>query len=426
MLLEFRVENYRSFRKCQTLSLVASRDKTHKQTHTFPMPGSKSEHLLSSVVLYGPNASGKSNFIRAFMTLRDLVAVSATGIQIGEKLPFSPFMLHSECRSRPSRFEVLFIQEGIRYDYGVAVHENRVHEEWLTAYPKGRPQRWYERYLDHTNERDEWFFGDALKGEKERIKEFVRPNSLFLSHAAQNNHPQLSKVFRWFTGNTGHLADVARARSYTANMCKDDQEFCRRILDFLKVADLGIEDLKIERGLIETPKVESNMPLPDKLLEDVLKEIKKRQVLRVFASHRSVDETEPVLLDMADESGGTRRLFEFAGPWIDILDNGKVLFVDELEQSLHPLLARRLVTLFHTPKTNPKHAQLICTTHDVSLLEQKELYRRDQIWFVEKDQDGATRLYPLTDFSPRKDESLLRGYLRGRYGATPLIEDVGV
>ncbi|NEP28792.1 AAA family ATPase, partial [Moorena sp. SIO3I6] len=198
MLVEFSVENYRSFRERQTFSMVASNKKTGQDSNSFPMPNVKSLRLLTSAVVYGPNASGKSNLVRAIQTMRRIVLQSATGMQLGSRWNIEPFRLNADCQKRPSCFEIIFIEDNIRYQYAFSLDQERVYEEWLIAYPKGRAQTWFERNYHSEKQDYDWYFGPRLKGEKERIRGFVRPNSLFLSHAAQNNHDQLGNIFEWF------------------------------------------------------------------------------------------------------------------------------------------------------------------------------------------------------------------------------------
>jgi hypothetical protein len=214
MLVEFSVENYRSFQERQTFSMVASEDETMLESNSFPMPGAKNLRLLTSNVIYGPNASGKSNLLRALQELKNIVVNSASKMQLGDRFDVEPFLLNTNYQKRPTCFEIVFVCNRIRYEYGLNLDKKRVHEEWLLAYPKGRPQTWFSRTYDPKNpelksdEGYKWNFGSGLKGEKERIKKFVRSNSLFLSHAAQNNHPQLTEVFEWLTKYFAYLMGI--------------------------------------------------------------------------------------------------------------------------------------------------------------------------------------------------------------------------
>jgi len=438
MLVEFSVENYRSFQERQTFSMVASEDEAMLHSNSFPMPKTKNLHLLTSAVIYGANASGKSNLLRAMQTLRNIVVRSASRMQMGDKFDIEPFLLDAESKKQPTGFEVIFIHDKIRFEYGLTLDENRVYEEWLLAYPKGRAQTWFSRTYNPENpdfkadDDYEWSFGTGLKGEKERIKKFVRSNSLFLSHAAQNNHPQLTEVFQWFRKNL-NLISPDFSSPYTADRCQEDKEFCQEVVNLLIQADVGMSDIEIER--------QSFSSLPDEIkivLENITDVIQRNEnnnkipkmnaddlhIVGIKAMHKMMDSEKVVPLDMDDESEGTQRLFELAGPWLNVLKDGELLMIDELDRSLHPVLATALARMFNNPDINKNQAQLIFTTHDTSLLD-GEVFRPDQIWFTEKDK-SMTKLYSLVEFQPCEDESLQKGYLKGRYGAIPFIGGLNI
>ena len=162
--------------------------------------------------------------------------------------------------------------------------------------------------------------------------------------------------------------------------------------------------------------------IPQGVKEKMIRDLQEKGVPLIRFQHRD-NQDHPVFFHFSDESDGTQKLFAFSGPWLDVLEKGRILFVDELDTSLHPLLVRFLIENFHNEKTNKNNAQLVFTTHDTSILD-TDLFRRDQIWFVEKDRENATKLYPLSDFSPRKGEAIEKWYLKGRYGALPVIRDL--
>ena len=425
MLVEFSVENYRSIQEKQTLSMVAADDETMLDSNTFPVPNNDDLRLVTSAAIYGPNASGKSNLLKAIQVLKNLVINSASRMQIGDKLPVEPFRLNSESAKKPSSFEVIFIHEKIRYEYGVSLNRERVFEEWLIAYPNEVQQNWFSReYLpdDPKFQPDEgykWSFGKGLKGEKKRIQRFVRSNSLFISHAAQNNHPQLTEVFDFFQDelkiilhiDTPFIVDDTNNEGYYNYMVK-----------LLNEADIGIADLKIEI-IPET--------LNDDMIHRIQQEMQKLGInaiskdipdfgrLDIITVHKMNDSDKTVEFEIDEESDGTKRLFEIAGYWLYVLQNGEILIIDEIDRSLHPVLSKALIRMFNNPEINKNNAQLIFTTHDTTLLD-GEIFRPDQIWFTEKD-NSMTKLYSLFDFRPREHESLQKGYLLGRYGAIPFI-----
>ena len=415
MLLELRVENYRCFAGEQALLMSASKDDELAQN----VHGEDSAHgfrLLKSAVLYGPNGGGKSTLIRAAALMQHLVVDSASHYQAEDPLPIEPFRLDPELASKPSRFEITFLHEGVRYQYGFSADSARVHEEWLLAFPGGRAQTWFQR------SEQGWHLGPNLKGEKQRITDLTRPNALFLSVAASLNQKQLSTVYAWFRNRLRIVADLPWPRrgvtmgEFTVRQASHDDAFKERIVELLRAVDVGIEDLTVERRTLE----ESD--LPDDLQPAMRKQLmsSELELFRVHTLHRAQDGT-PVWFDLADESAGTQALFELLGPWLDTVEAGLVVLVDGVFSNLHPMLTRHLLTWFHiTPRTSNAPAQVVMTTHDTSLLD-RELLRRDQIWLLEKNAAGAAQLYPLLDYKPRKDEALQRGYLLGRYGGLPFL-----
>ncbi len=435
MLIEFRVKNYKSFKDWQTLSMVASADKSlPDNTTTVESLGNR--RLVRSAVVYGANASGKSNLVDALGFVLSFVADS-TIRNPGAEIPAAPFLLSENSAIVPSEFEISFIRDGVRYQYGFSVDRQRVYEEWLIAYPKGKAQTWFERPVDNFDNPAHWYFGPKLKGEKKRLVSLVRQDTLFLSVAAQFSHKQLETVYNWFKYQIRVIRPEMPVRGkkrqiYTARFLHQNHQAQETILSFLKKADLGISEIIVEtKPIIETNSLDQ---LPDEirpLFEQLDKYLKSAEAeafslfeqpdeyLKVQMRHQTKEDKPGVVFPYKNESRGTRRVFILIGPWIHTLIEGFTIVVDELESSLHPMLARMLIEMFHNSKVN-NNAQLIFNTHNTTLLD-NELFRRDQIWFVEKDEGGASRLYPLLEFSPRKDEALAKGYLQGRYGAIPFL-----
>ena len=348
--------------------------------------------------------------------MKKIVLESVTGLQRGDKLPVTPFFLSHSTRHAPSEFEVTFIVNKIRYQYGFAVTTDRIHEEWLLAYPKGRPQRWFGRAWNEQNQGYDWELGNNLTGEKLLWQKSTRDNALFLSTAVQLNSEQLQPIYDWFN-DTLRMTNVAGwSPVFSASLCEESEK--TQVMDFLRAADLGIEDIIVEKKPIDSTILPDDMPEPIK--KEISEKLRGKELLKISTFHKDA-EGKLETFDFEDESDGTQKLFAFAGPWVDSLANGYVLFIDELHDNLHPRLVQFLVQLFHSSETNPKNAQLIFTTHETSILNQ-EVFRRDQIWFCEKGEDQATTIYPLTDFSPRKGrENLELAYLSGRYGALPYV-----
>jgi len=421
MLIEFSVTNYRSFLPPQSLTLTANTSTELQEENSFISPVSNLPRLLRSAVVYGPNAAGKSNLIHAIAFMKKFVLSSAKESQEGEKIDATPFLFNRKGSRNPSEFEVLFIQDDIRYQYGFAVNSERVTGEWLFAYPESRAQKWFERNYDPETRKDIWYFGPKFTGLRKVWQEATRSNALFLSTAIQLNNEQLKPVFNWFDRK---LRVITRGENISPGFSADEcekEEKKPKILKFVNAADPSIADISLEKKDFSMDDLPPD--LPQNIKETVAKDFKGKKLTRVFFMHPSSDNGEDMPLEFNEESAGTRKLFALAGLWLNVLDNGLVLFVDELDTSLHPLLVRFLLTLLHNPEANRHNAQLIFTTHDTTVLDQT-LMRRDQVWFVEKDNENATDLYPLSDYKPRKGEALQKGYLYGRYGALPFLEEL--
>jgi hypothetical protein len=400
--------------------MAASSTSELKEQNSFITNEQAMPRLLRSVAIYGPNASGKTNLLQAIDFMESFVTQSSKEGQEGEPIDVKPFLFNEVSRSEPSEFEVLFLQEGIRYQYGFAVNRTRVTHEWLIAYPEGRPQRWFEREFDTSADKETWYFGSKFKGHKALLQETTRSNALFLSTAVQLNNEQLKPVYNWFHQKLHTISVGGLTPGFSASLCKTEAGR-KRILEMLNAADLSIRDLKVETIKFDSSDLPSDMP--DAIKDMIEKEFDGKEIGEVKFIHMVAGTKELVALDPDDESAGTRKLFTLAGPWLDVIDNGHVLFVDELNNSMHPLMVRFLISLINNPQINQKNAQLIFSTHDTSVLD-NDLLRRDQIWFTEKDATNATRLYPLSDFTPRKGEALEKGYLKGRYGALPYIGEM--
>jgi len=403
MIIEFKVKNFRSFREEAVLSMVASSDKTLLE-NTFPVPEFGKRNLLRSAVVYGPNAAGKTNLIAAASFMLQFIKTSMDR-KIGDPIDAKPFLLIAESNEVPSEFEITFIDDNdIRYQYGFHVTSERVVREWLVAYPKGLPQTWFEReHLGDANTKPSWYFGRNLKGKNTQVAELTRPDVLFLSNAAKLNHGQLGQILQWFKKSLRVInADKASIglSLYSAVKAKENEHDREAIRRLLKVADFGISDFEVQE------RTYTEKDFPEDMPAELRSQLVNKKTLDVFMRHPIVGEAE-VSLPLNEESSGTQRFFALSGPLAEVLENGWTLFVDELDSSLHPLLVRYLIELFHNPQFSPKGAQLIFNTHDTTLMDCC-LFRRDQIWFVERDRQSCSHLYPLLDFSPRKDEALAR------------------
>ena len=408
------MKNFRSLRDEQVLSLVASKDKTLQDTHTLTTGLKAAPSLLRSAVVYGANASGKSNLVKALQYMRGVVVESATVIQPGQTYAVQPFRLDAESAKEPTTFEVTFILGDIRYQYGFSMTAQRIVSEHLLVYKAFKPQRWFDRHFDAETGKDVYDFGAGLKGPKNLWEGATRPNALFLSMAVQLNSEALRPVFDWFVNGLVIVNEQAQLTPQISIQMLKEADGRKQICDFLTAADISIADIEVTTRKVPGQAVHFDLVAGKTEVRTEEMEEHSLRFSHVTAQGRAV-------FDLMDESNGTRNLLFLAGPVMGLLRKGLTLVIDELDTSLHTLLLRELVRLFHRPEVNTGGAQLIFTTHDTSLLDASDLFRRDQVWFVEKDRHQASALVSLSEFSPRKNEALERGYLMGRYGGVPFL-----
>jgi hypothetical protein len=415
MLAEFRVENYKSFKDEQVLSLITSSDES-KGKNSIEIGG---KSILKTAVVYGANASGKSNLIKAIACMNGIICNSA-GYKPKAKLPVVPFLFDEKTKSAPTKFEATFFMEGIRYQYGFSATKEQVHGEWLLAWPLGREQTWFERDCNE----HEPYFGPSLKGQNKSTWSKVKNNSLFLSVAAQWNHKQLSKVYDWFEKQLRELPNTREAIAITDSILLKDKNsdktfgFHDLAIEALRKADFGVDDLEIEKVNPEDIEFPDDMPIEAQ--REFAKQLSEYPLCRKTLYHCN----RKYSLNFEEESEGTKRFYSLLGPLLESTAFGYTLYKDELELNMHPLLTREIVITIRENEPNNISAQLIFTTHDTTLLD-PELFGRDQVWFTEKDEFGATQLYSLADYKEsavRKGEAMQKRYLAGRYGAVPILE----
>lgn len=294
-----------------------------------------------------------------------------------------------------SEFEVIFVEDGVRYEYGFRCNSVRFTEEWLFAYPLGRAQKWFHRVFDVDAGTDVYQFSPSFRGGRGQRQTWAaqtRPNALFFSTVIQLNNEQLKPAFAWFKSRLRVLNSQGPTirRGYTMKRCENDEDR-QRVVAFMNAADLSIADIQLKEIAFSADALPKD--IPESIKEEFLKDMGGRKFIEPSFGHRDVETQEIIEFDYAEESDGTLKLFAFAGPWLDVIDNDRVWVVDELDRSVHPLLVHQLVSRLHHESDQ---AQLIFTTHDTTLLSQK-LLRRDQVWFMEKDVKSASRLYPLSD-----------------------------
>ncbi len=382
------------------------------------VPRSEEDRALRSAAIYGPNASGKTNLLMGLRAMRWIVAHSASRLQQGDDIePVDPFRLEEQSRNSPTMFEASFVVDDVEYQYGFEATREEVLEEWLYSFPKGRQRRLYEREHHANHPEGKWNPGEHLRGQKMQIWEATRPNALYLSTAVQLNNEFLKPIFEWFRDSVRYIAGSNLESAYTKKFC-EEEENRKRVLGLVEAADVGIQDLYIEEE-----SVDISGELPEQLVS-WLDESGQREDIEEFLS-RSVRfqhterEDQQGLLGLEEESHGTQQYFALAGPLLDVLENGYVLVVDELDSSLHPDIIREVIDLFNDPEANPNGAQLIFNLHDTTPFD-RDVLRRDQIWLTEKFSDGASELTALLEYAPRKSEALEKNYRQGRYGGCPI------
>ncbi len=429
MLVEFGVGNYRSFLEPVTLSLQAAKlrstDKTVDANNVFEFGGLE---LLRSAAVYGANASGKSNLVQAMQFMGQLVLQSSKESQADEPIDVEPFRLNTSALEKPSFFQIIFYLQDCRYRYGFEVDKRRICSEWLY-----RTRRAEAKVF--VREGDQYDISGTFK-EGQGLQERTRDNALFLSVVAQFNGKLATSLLGWFRRQFNIISglDDTGYAGYTMHRFETESDFQERVLDFVRRADLGISDIHIDTLSLAEAKMPEEIRL---LMEQTITQFKAHSVTRkregsfdlkikrVKTRHKVFDQYhEPISWDTFDleehESQGTQKIFSLSGPLIDTLEKGKVLVIDELEARLHPSITQTIISLFNSPQTNPKNAQLVFITHDTGLLSSR-IFRRDQIWFTEKDRYGVTDLYSLAELQVRNDRSFDKDYIAGKYGAIPFI-----
>lgn len=417
MLIEFEVGNFLSFRDPVRLSMLAANTiKEFTEENTFQ---AGRHRLLKSAVVYGANASGKSNLLDAMAFVRWFVINSSIGMQVEEDIPVKPFKLDSVTENAPSHFEVCFMQNGFRYRYGFEADRKAVRKEWLFRAEKVKEKILFLREGDAIEVNNDFNEGKGLE-------EKTRDNALFLSVVAQFNGETAGSVLKWFLGFRAlHGLRDQHYERFSAQLLQDDA-IRTLLVEFIRRADVGIEDLIIsDEGADE--EITTEQP------EDLQRKRSKMPRLRIATVHQKFNDGLKegfANLDFSsEESEGTKKFFRIAGPLLDCLMKGYVVCIDELDAKLHPLLTKAAVRLFNSSDSNPKNAQLIFATHDTNLLQYGNL-RRDQIWFTEKTQKAATDLYSLAEIKltegvkVRNDAALEKNYIQGRYGAIPFLGDL--
>lgn len=414
MLMRFGVSNYRSILDYQELLLIASALKD-------PGPDLIAkdrirERVLPSVLIYGANASGKSNVLSALNFIRSAVLNSHKSQSPNSKIPRNPFLLRPSSSQLPTKMDCDFVVDGIRYNFGFVASDEAFEEEWLFAFPEGNRRKWYYRKRG-----ERISFGKYFRGKNQSIADLTRPNVLYLSSAAQNAHEQATHIFNYFEQSWRPVISPALDKERLAEELSNGID--QRIIDFLRLADTGIKSAKVSE--LAPPEDVTNLLGRLKNVADAeFPELKFDPITaknKLSLAHYGGEEgSEEIFLNINLESRGTLRLLKLLHPVLHALDTGGLILVDEIDSSIHALLSRGILSLFSSSKTNRYGAQIIATTHDTTLL-CADFLRRDQIWFTEKDRTGGTHLFPLTDIRTRNTDNFEKGYLQGRFGAVPFL-----
>lgn len=418
MLLRFSVSNHLSVLESQELSLVTSSLKDGDEG-LIDSAAAPNGSVLPAVVIYGANASGKSNVVDALSKMQALVLGSHTRGSPAEKIPRSPFRLDSTSSSKSSCYVIDFVIDDIRHHYGFEVSDTVIETEWLYTFPHSRQQMLFER------QGLSFRFGRKLKGKNKNISSLTRPNSLYVSAAAQNNHQQLSKIFEYFRSMRVVREIVitdANTRAILNQYVGNKEELDWRVIDFLREIDTGVTGFRHR---------ETEIPQDVQIFGDTLHSLIVNLADQTDKLERNVSEKyvdielghqgsngKKFFLELDSESAGTRRLLVVLSLAFRALDRGTMLCIDELDASLHTQASEAVLKLFCSRMINRYGAQLVTTTHDTNLM-RSDVLRRDQLWFTEKNAVGATQLYPLTDIRSRRSDNIEKGYLDGRFGAAP-------
>lgn len=405
MLIEFSIENYLSFKELTTFSMLTAPSVKEFLEHTIPF---NKKSLLKTSAIYGANGSGKSNFIKAMKFMKDFVHSSSREGQVGDKINVERYRLSTETDDKPCFFEIIFVHNNIRFRYGFTVDQEQVYSEWLYQTEKTK-----EAELFYRDENGIINIGSKFK-DAEILKNLVRKNALFLSVTAQFNLNTSISILEWFDKNFVVITtDMigAKLTDILYDKFKNPQE--ERIINMMvNMADLGINNILIENNFT-AEQIRQNSLIKDNM--------------KIVTQHNKYDNNNNIIsreiFDLEKhESDGTRKFLGLITFIIDAATKGHVLIVDEIDSRLHPTLTRNLIALYNSLDSNTFKSQLIFSTHDINLLS-KDIFRRDQIWFVEKDSYGASTIYSLVEYKVRNDASFQKNYINGRYGAIPFLGD---
>lgn len=419
MLIQFSVTNFLSFRDETVLSLSTNKDNSHSEN----LLSFKNERILPSVAIYGANAGGKSNLHKA-LTAAIIMIRNSNNLQVDQPLMVTPFLLDSKSRFDKTKFDFIYTYNDVKYEYGFVLDSNHVWEEYLYEYKSSKPSLIFER-----SKINKYKFTTKTKSQLSQIVDKNTSNKLFLATATSWNSDLTRDAYMWFatmidTYDSQNLEDLMYTE-FDRHQNNNDSSLNTFMLHLLQKADINISNFNyesIKREVNQLPPELQGLMNPIPSAKKVLEQ------RRIVTSHQVVEngEKKEYPLNYFDESNGTKRLFTYGPVLKNALENGRTIIIDEIDNALHPAMTKSLIEMFQNPNINKNNAQLIFNTHEISLLD-LNLFRRDQIYFVEKNnKTGVSDLYSLDEFSPRKSENIQKGYLQGRYGAMPFVnlEDI--
>lgn len=426
MLIEFKFGNYRSFRDEAVLSMEATGLGRLKSS----LISYNSLNLLPAVAIYGKNGGGKSNVIRAFWLAVQFIKNAQRTQHEDAEIPVRPFLLNDYSKDTPTFFEFTYVLDNVKYIYGFSATKEKVFSEYLYHAPKGQKATVFAR----TNQ--EFTFTEE-KAKRKLISEAVAPNQLFFSVACTMNDAACVSAMKWFREYVFFSRDYTDIPKQLLSY-SNDKHMLAAISDYAKAADLGIEKMEFEFKDEEIDDLETITDMPENMksaLSTFMQTLKEnsssseislqKSEVKATSYHKGVNkdgEKVSFALELSDESDGTRKLMSIAPAIESVLNKGGLVLVDELEKELHPMLVNYIVAKFQSKNANPNAAQIVFTTHNTELLNM-ELLRKDQLYFADKSRkDGASELYSISDFSTKTADNIRKGYLAGKYGATPDIE----
>ena len=423
MIIDFKFKNYMSFADECDFTMLANKDKSHEEN----LIVEKKDRISKTRMIYGANASGKSSFINAMLFVVSFIANSNALLE-KRPIPVSPFKFCDDCFNKPSEFSVTFIKDGLKYAYRFSCTREKVIDERLDIYYSVKPTMIFNR--TNTNNYDFNKDGKLLNVLKDRNLE----NKLFLVTSASWNYEKTKPVVDYFLNTIMVALDIEPLwkanldRIYANNEVNEYKAFCLKMLNSadISISDFSVDSKKIKDVGKNINTIKEFLRIATKGNEEAIAHLENSNVYDFMTYHDVMSDkgTRRYALNINEESVGTTKMFMYSPLLYYVFKEGKVLFVDELDKSFHPLMVEYLVKMFLDKNINTNNAQLIANTHDTNLLD-LNIFRRDDIWFTESDyESGKTEMYPLSDFSPRTSENIEKAYLLGRFGAIPFIKGV--